>query len=279
MPAIAGMFLVSEEGLVNPDCCRSTRFQRLGYRSSRFQLRLSATLGSFFLRWTPLCLTLGLLLGFLLHLALGLLLGLTLGFLLHLALGLLFSLLLGFSLSCFFLRLALSSFLLGSAALSDLSLRFLTRYFTLLRDFALRSFFTRLLFGSHKFLRVGYPALSIYNGTEKSSKSSDVVNIFAIVFFGQIPGQKDRNSSFVTGLFFTQAKSVANLRKRSLQMAESLSCLDTHKRRRVRFKANFANQRASRIIAVSFPESLLLVSSMTRKTRISQGFGAILSTR
>ena len=283
MPAIAGMFLVSEEGLVNPDCCRSTRFQRLGYRSSRFQPRLSATLRSFSLRfpfrWTPLCLTLGLLLGFLLHLALGLLLGLTLGFLLHLALGLLFSLLLGFSLSCLFLSLALSSFLLGSAALSDLSLRFLTRYFTLLRDFALRSFFTRLLFGSHKFLRVGYPALSIYNGTEKSSKSSDVVNIFAIVFFGQIPGQKDRNSSFVTGLFFTQAKSVANLRKRSLQMAESLSCLDTHKRRRVRFKANFANQRASRIIAVSISESLLLVSSMTRKTRISQGFGAILSTR
>ncbi len=287
MPAIAGMFLVSEEGLVNPDCCRSTRFQRLGYRSSRFQPRLSATLGSFSLRfpfrWTPLCL----LLGFLLHLALGLLLGLTLGFLLHLALGfllhlalgLLFSLLLGFSLSCFFLGLALSNFPLGSAALSDLSLRFLTRYFTLLRDFALRSFFTRLLFGSHKFLRVGYPALSIYNGTEKSSKSSDVVNIFAIVFFGQIPGEKDRNFSFVTGLFFTQAKSVANLRKKSLQMAESLSCIDTHKRRRVRFKANFANQRASRIIAVSFPESMQLVSSMTRKTRISQGFGAILSTR
>ena len=258
MPAIAGMFLVSEEGLVNPDCCRSTRFQRLGYRSSRFQPRLSATLGSFSLRWTPLCLLLG--------------------FLLHLALGLLFSLLLGFSLSCFFLGLALSNFLLGSAALSDLSLRFLTHYFTLLRNFALRSFFTRLLFGSHKFLRVGYPALSIYNGTEKSSKSSDVVNIFAIVFFGQIPGEKDRNFSFVTGLFFTQAKSVANLRKRSLQMAESLSCLDTHKRRRVRFKANFANQRASRIIAVSFPESLQLVSSMTRKTRISKGFGAILST-
>ncbi len=278
MPAIAGMFLVSEEGLVNPDCCRSSRFQRLGYRSSRFQPRLSATLGSFSLRfpfrWTPLCLLLGLLLGFLLHLALGLLLG----FLLHLALGLLFSLLLGFSLSCFFLGLALSNFLLGSAALSDLSLRFLTHYFTLLRNFALRSFFTRLLFGSHKFLRVGYPALSIYNGTEKSSKSSDVVNIFAIVFFGQIPGEKDRNFSFVTGLFFTQAKSVANLRKRSLQMAESLSCLDTHKRRRVRFKANFANQRASRIIAVSFPESLQLVSSMTRKTRISKGFGAILST-
>jgi hypothetical protein len=28
------------------------------------------------------------------------------------------------------------------------------------------------------FLRVGYPALSIYNRTEKSSKSSDPVNIF-----------------------------------------------------------------------------------------------------
>jgi hypothetical protein len=35
------------------------------------------------------------------------------------------------------------------------------------------------------YLRVGYPALSIYNKTEKSSKSSDAVNIFEIVFFGQ----------------------------------------------------------------------------------------------
>ena len=30
MPANAGMFLVSEEGLVNPDCCRSTRFSAAG---------------------------------------------------------------------------------------------------------------------------------------------------------------------------------------------------------------------------------------------------------
>jgi hypothetical protein len=62
--------------------------------------------------------------------------------------------------------------------------------------------------------------LSIYNGTEKSSKSSDAVNIFEIVFFDQIPGQKDKNFSFAFGFFFTRAKSVANLRKSLLQMAK-----------------------------------------------------------
>ncbi|MCH8301961.1 MAG: hypothetical protein IH912_04340 [Proteobacteria bacterium] len=45
--------------------------------------------------------------------------------------------------------------------------------------------------------------MSIYNGTEKSSKSSDVVNIFEIVFIGQVPRQKDWNFSFATGRFFT----------------------------------------------------------------------------
>ena len=173
-----------------------------------FQPRLFASpLRSLFLGFF-LSLTLGFLfslaLGFFLSLALGFLLHLTFGFLLHLTFGLLFGLtfgfllrltfclLLGFSLSCFFLRLALSSFLLrltlcltfGNFALSDFTLRcLLARYLALLRDLSLRSFFTRLLLGSHNFLRVGYPALSIYNRTEKSSKSSDAVNIFEIVIF------------------------------------------------------------------------------------------------
>ena len=47
---------------------------------------------------------------------------------------------------------------------------FLRCYFPLLRDLPLRSFFTRLLFGSHAFLRVGYPELSIYNKGKKTSK-------------------------------------------------------------------------------------------------------------
>jgi len=113
----------------------------------------------------------GLALGFFLSLALGLLFGLALGFLLHLTLGLPF----GFAL-CLFLGLALGFFLyltLGlpfGFALCDSTLsRLLPSYFTLLRSLSLRSFFTRLLFGSHNFLRVGYPALSIYNKSKKSS--------------------------------------------------------------------------------------------------------------
>jgi len=220
MPAIAGMFLVSEEGLVNPGCCRSTCLSAAGLPFFHFQPRLTATpLGSFLLSlpfgWPSLrfalgfflSLTLGFLfrlalgfflsltLGFLLSLALGLFLGLFLGFLLHLALGLFLGLTLGFPLRlafcllfslllCFSLRLAFSSFLLR-LTLSDLTLRcLLACYLALLRDLSLRSFFTRLLLGSHNFLRVGYPALSIYNRTEKSSKSSDAVNIFEIAFFG-----------------------------------------------------------------------------------------------
>ena len=52
------------------------------------------------------------------------------------------------------------------------------RYFPLLSDFPLRSLLAGLLFGSHHFLRVGYPALSIYNAFKKSSKSSDTVDTF-----------------------------------------------------------------------------------------------------
>jgi len=116
-----------------------------------------------------------------LRFTLGFLFSLTLGWpFLRFALGFLFSLTLRF-----LLRLTLACFFLRSATFGDLSLRLLTRYLTLLRNLSLRSFFTRLLLGSHIYLRVGYPALSIYNKTEKSSKSSDAVNIFEIVFFGQ----------------------------------------------------------------------------------------------
>ncbi len=146
-----------------PDC------QLPDYRSSRFYAKLfTPPLGSLFLGFPfglLLSLAFGLFLGLFLHLAFGLLLRLTLGFFLRLT----FCLLLGFSLIRFFLRLTLRDLLLRSAAFSNLSLRLLARYFTLLRDFALRSFFTRLLFGSHAFLRVGYPELSIYNKGKKTS--------------------------------------------------------------------------------------------------------------
>jgi len=208
MPAIAGMLLVSEEGLVSPGC-RATvlpDFQPRLFATLLGSLSLGFPFGWPFLRFTLgflLSLTFSLTLGFLLSLAFGLLLGLTFGLFLGLTLRLLlgltfglflgltlrlllhlaFSLLLGFTLGLLF-RLTLSCFSLRSAAFSDLSLRLLTRYFPLLRDFSLRSFFTRLLFGSHNYLRVGYPALSIYNRTEKSSKSSDAVIIFESAIFG-----------------------------------------------------------------------------------------------
>ncbi len=162
-------------------------FQRRLFATPLGSLSLGFPFGWPFLRFAlgflfslTLGLTLCFLFSFALGLAFGLLLGLTLGlalrFLLRLALGsFLFRLTLGLTFACFFLR---------SATFGDLSLRLLTRYLTLLRNLSLRSFFTRLLLGSHIYLRVGYPALSIYNKTEKSSKSSDAVNIFEIVFFG-----------------------------------------------------------------------------------------------
>ena len=73
----------------------------------------------------------------------------------------------------FFLRLFLGDFLLCYAAFFRRCF-FLYSYFTLLRDFALRSFFTSLLFGSHAFLRVRYPELSIYNKARKTSKPNAV---------------------------------------------------------------------------------------------------------
>ncbi len=132
-------------------------------------LPLGLTLG-FFLS-LALGLLFGLALGFFLSLTLGLLFGLTLGFLLHLTLGLPFSfalrLFLGLALG-FSLHLTLG--LPFGFALCDSTLsRLLPGYFALLRGLPLRSFFTRLLFGSHNFLRVGYPALSIYNKSKKSS--------------------------------------------------------------------------------------------------------------
>jgi len=124
-------------------------------------------------------------LGFFLSLLLSLFLGLAFGYLLFsLALGLLFSLFLGFllglALSDFFLSLFLGFFLhyppffLGGLFLFCCAAffrrcSFLCCYFPLLRDLPLRSFFTRLLFGSHAFLRVGYPELSIYNKRKKTS--------------------------------------------------------------------------------------------------------------
>ncbi len=135
----------------------------------------------------------GFLLGFLFSLALGLFLGLFLGFLLSLAfgylllslaLGLLFRLFLGFllglALGDFLLSLFLGfllhypPFFLGGLFLFRCAALFrrcffLRCYFPLLRDLPLRSFFTRLLFGSHAFLRVGYPELSIYNKGKNTS--------------------------------------------------------------------------------------------------------------
>ena len=112
-------------------------------------------------------------LGFLFGLALGyLLLGFALGFFL----GLFLSLALGYFLFSLFLGFLLHypPFLLGGffpfrcAALFR-RCPFLRCYFPLLSDLSLRSFFTRLLFGSHAFLRVGYPELSIYNKGKKTS--------------------------------------------------------------------------------------------------------------
>jgi len=137
---------------------------------------LSLTLGYFFLRLFLGCFLLGLALGYLFlrfFLSCFLLRSLFLlgYFFLRLFLG---DFLLCFPLCCFllcyfFLRLFPGGFFLCYAAFLR-RCSFLCSYFPLLRDFSLRSFFTRLLFGSHAFLRVGYPELSIYNKTKKTSK-------------------------------------------------------------------------------------------------------------
>jgi hypothetical protein len=218
MPAIAGMSLVLEEGQLLP-----ALRQRL-FATRRFLLRLTLGrlllgfafcrlfLSSFFLR-----LTFGrFLFGLFLRLTFSyFFLRLFLGFFLHFTFGrFLLGLLLGFPfcyffLSSFFLRLTLGDFLL-CLALSDLPFRcrFL-RYFPLLSDFSLRSFFlTCFLLGSHTiFLRVGYPELSIYNSFEKSSKERDAVNeangrhFFAFLrqAWPAIPKLENRESKFHFG--------------------------------------------------------------------------------
>jgi hypothetical protein len=52
--------------------------------------------------------------------------------------------------------------------------------------------------------------LSIYNRDEKSSKSSDAVNIFEIVFFGQISHQNGRKFTFTIELFSRRKKVSQN---------------------------------------------------------------------
>jgi len=153
----------------------------LTFRYFLFSLFLGFFLSSFFLGLTLSYFLFSLFLGFFLGLTLGLFLS---SFFLRLALGYLF---LSLLLCGFFLSLTLGDFLLG-LFLSGLFLRlfpgdfflcyaaflrrcfFLCSYFPFLSDFSLRSFFTSLLFGSHAFLRVGYPELSIYNEIKKTSK-------------------------------------------------------------------------------------------------------------
>ena len=114
-------------------------FQRRLFATPLGSLALGFPFGRPFLRFT-LGFLFSLTLGWpFLRFALGFLLSLTLGlalrFLLHLALGLLLGFTLGFS--------------LRNTTFGDLSLRLLTRYLALLHNLSLRSFFTRLLLGSH----------------------------------------------------------------------------------------------------------------------------------
>jgi len=175
MPAFAGMFLVLEEGQLLP----ALRLRLSATtRSSLLRLTLSFLLHfafGFFLYLTLSFLLhfafgffLYLTLSFLLHFAFGFFLYLTLSFLLRFAFGFFLYLTLSFLLHfafgffldltlSFFLRLTFSSLLLGfpfryfflSSFLLRLTLgdlpfrrRFFPRYFPLLGDFALRSFFT-----------------------------------------------------------------------------------------------------------------------------------------
>ncbi len=161
MPADAGMSLVLEEGQLLP-----AERQRL-FANRRFFLRLALgrfllgfalcrfLLSSFFLRLTFGRFLFGLFLRLTFsYFFLSLFLGFFLGLFLSLLLGFPFRyfLLTSFFLASLFLRLTLGDFLL-SLALSDLPFRcrFL-RYFPLLGDFSLRSFFlTCFLLGSHTF--------------------------------------------------------------------------------------------------------------------------------
>ena len=134
MPAFAGISLILEEGLR-----QTLRLQ--SRRAADLPVCQLAFLGAHC--WS--CRLAGFLLGSALRLALGLLLGFFLGP----SFGFLFGFSLAFFLASLSLRLTLCSLFLCCLSL--------------LAAFALRSFLTALLFGSHHFLRVGYPALSIYN--------------------------------------------------------------------------------------------------------------------
>jgi hypothetical protein len=121
--------------------------------------------------------------------------------------------------------------------------------------------------------------LSIYNKTEKSSKSSDAVNIFETVFFSQNLREEGNKFELCKRMLFVRAKSVAKWRIISLQLAKILLCSDMHQERRTRFDVRFRKSKNAAQNHFSFVGSLQDVSSMTEKSRISQGLGAIFSTR
>jgi len=206
MPAIAGMFLASEVGLVDPECCPLTDLSAPGLPSFRVSSadyllrRLEAFLLAFRLAGRFFALRLAFFLALRLVLRFAFFLALRLAFFLALRLAFFFTLRLAFFLALrlvflFVLRLAafffalrfvlrLPAFLFVARRLATFRFAFLRvtlRFFTTFRlEAFLRDFFLVAIL----YLRVGYPALSIYNKTEKSSKSSDAVNIFEIVFFG-----------------------------------------------------------------------------------------------
>jgi hypothetical protein len=108
----------------------------------------------------------------------------------------------------FFLALRLAGRFLVARRLATLrfaffrvTLRFVLRLEAFLRDFFLVAIYL---------LRVGYPALSIYNKTEKSSKSSDAVNIFETAFFTQKLRQEGEKFDFARVCFLRAQKVSQN---------------------------------------------------------------------
>ena len=219
MPAIAGMFLASEVGLVDSGCCPLTdlsapglpffRVSSADYLRPRleafhlafrlagrlFALRLAFFLalrlaGRFFALRLAFFLALRLVLRFAFFLALRLVFRLAFFLALRLVLRLafLFTLRLAFFLALrlvFLFVLRLPAFLFVARRLATFRFAFLRVTLRFFATFRLEAFLRDFFLVAILYLRVGYPALSIYNKTEKSSKSSDAVNIFEIVFFGQ----------------------------------------------------------------------------------------------
>ncbi len=195
MPAIAGIFLVSEEGFGNPwrlsvDLIVSCRITVLpDFKPGYLRRRLEAFFLAFRLAGRFFALRLAFFLAFFFTLRLAFFFALRLAFFFVLR----FAFFLVFLLAAFFFVLRFATFFFAVRRLATFRFAFLRvtlRFFATLR---LEAFFTRLLFGSHYLLRVGYPALSIYNKSEKSSKSSDAVNIFEIVFYRKISCKKGEN--------------------------------------------------------------------------------------